>query len=86
LCKLEVKPAASRGQPQLVQRRLGVDDEFALPWHRQFEQAAGAVCVDVHHIVFQPAIDSGLDARQHGIGQFAVLRIGQGRGCHGSAQ
>jgi hypothetical protein len=43
------------------------------PGKRQLQQAAGALAVDVDHVVLQPAVDMGLDRRQHGGGEAVVL-------------
>ena len=59
-----VVAAAARRQPHLVQRRLGVDDDLAAVGEAQLEQAAGALGVDVDHVVVQPAVGGGLDAGQ----------------------
>ena len=63
---LEVIAARRRRQPELVQRRLGIDDDRAAGREAQLEQAAGAARVDVDHVVLQQAIDGRLDRRQGG--------------------
>ena len=73
----EVKPARTRRQPQLVQRRLGVEDDLAAVRERQFEQAAGAVRVDVDDVVLKPPVDCRFDARQHRGGARVVLGVGE---------
>ena len=76
--RLEVKAARRRRQPELVQRRLGVDDDRAAAGKAQLEQAAGAAGVDVDHVVLQQAIDGRLDRRQRGAGAAARSRRRRG--------
>ena len=85
-----VEAAFARGQPQLLQRRLRVDDDVAAIGEGQFQKPAGAARVDVHHIVFQPAIEQLLHGRQHREGLGMVVGVAEGlvwcgqvRGRHG---
>jgi hypothetical protein len=47
-------------QPQFVQRRLRVQHDLAATRKCEFEQAAGALRVDVDHVVLQPAVERRL--------------------------
>ena len=69
--------ARLRREPELVQRRLGVEDDLAAVRKGELEEAAGAARVDVDHVVLQEAIGRGLDRRQDRAGASVVLDIGQ---------
>jgi hypothetical protein len=83
-----MKAARLGRQPQLLQRRLGVDDDPAAVRKRQLEQPAGAAGVDVDDVFLQEAIGRGLDRRERlSRPRFVVgggERIGwAGNGAHG---
>jgi membrane peptidoglycan carboxypeptidase len=61
----EVVSTGACRQPQLVQRRLGVDHHLGSVRETQLQQSAGTMAVDVDHIVLQPGIRRGLDAGQN---------------------
>src|SRR4051812_3439182 len=81
--ELEVEAAVARGEPDLVQRRLLVDDDLAAVRELELHQAAGAVGVDVHDALLQPGVALAFDGRQHALGGGLVFGVLQGRGRHG---
>jgi len=78
-----MKAARERRQPELLERRLGVDDDPAAVRKGELEQAAGAAGVDVDHVFLQEAIGCRLDGREHGARARFVVGIGQVVGGRG---
>jgi hypothetical protein len=71
--------AGACGQPDLLQRRLQIDDDAAVVGEHQFQQPAGTVRVDVDHVILQPAVGGRFDAGQHLATEALVVGIAQGR-------
>jgi hypothetical protein len=83
-----VEPAAARGHPQLVQRRLQVEHDRAAAGEAQLEHAAGARAVDVDHVILQPAVDRRLDRSQRRVRARFVFSVAEAvvharQGSHG---
>ena len=86
--RAEMKAPGVRREPQLLQRRLGVDDDLAAVRKGELEQAAGAAGVDVDDVVLQEAIGRRLDRREHLSRPRFVVGVGErvgwgGDGAHG---
>src|SRR5262249_29956768 len=75
----EVVATGACRQPQLVQWRLRIDDDLAAAREHQFEQAASALAVDVDLVVLEPAVERGLDGRQHPLRARVKLAVAQRR-------
>jgi hypothetical protein len=59
-----------------------VQHHLAAVLKRQFQQATGAVGVDVHHVLIQPLVDLRLHGIQNPGGELVILRIRKRKGRH----
>ena len=77
LVMAEVEPTGARRQPQLTQRRLGIEDDLAAVRKAHLQQASGSRAVNIYDVALQPDVELGFDIGQDGGRQTVVLKFAQ---------
>ena len=83
-----MQAAGAGGKPELLERRLGIEDDLAAIRKAEFEKAARPIGIDVDHVLLKPSVDRRFHARQHSRSASVIVSVGQALfcGCHERAR